>query len=172
MIISTGIKKKKELLEISARPCKAQTHEILPLVRRLTGSGARGRHSADFDERKRPNRAARGKRHRNDASRPPLSESEEIPIFGSVWVYVQLIFVLHLPVNQLNKNPNSAVPKMGISPISDHYYFFPRRRQPLRFLLEQVLHIHSSSFAFARNICIGGATTVKLYCPFRGTLSA
>ena len=60
------------------------------------------------------------------------------------------------------------------------FFSAPTPSQPFRYRLEQVLHsthIPSSSsfsflvhsFAFAHNICIGGATTVKFYCPFRGT---
>ena len=32
------------------------------------------------------------------------------PELGNVWVFVQLIFGPHWPLNQLNKNPNSRIP--------------------------------------------------------------
>ena len=37
-----------------------------------------------------------------------LSEVSGILELGNVWVFVQLIFGPHWPMNQLNKNPNIA----------------------------------------------------------------
>ena len=40
----------------------------------------------------------------------------QIPKFGDVCVFVLLIFGRHLPVNQMNKNPNIAkLTKLGVS---------------------------------------------------------
>ena len=134
---------------------------LLPPVRCLTGSGARGRHSADFDERKRPNRTARGKRHRSDAT---------IIFTCGLFDFASMQVLQASVVMQRLSYPTETVLSNNIT---RNIIFLSCKDSPRKPLRRRPSTPHSSSvhsFAFRLQYVHRSDTTVKLYCSFRGTL--